>query len=94
MGLGLAIVRHLVELHGGTVQAESAGSGFGAKFTVSFPLLNIPTPAELVPAIVRGEAVELSPTVRDCVRLLEMNEKILWMEKHRTKAATKRAAEG
>ena len=39
LGLGLAIVRHLVELHGGSVHAESAGVGTGATFSVSFPLL-------------------------------------------------------
>jgi PAS domain S-box-containing protein len=38
LGLGLAVVRHLVELHGGVVRAESAGSGMGAKFTVDLPL--------------------------------------------------------
>jgi PAS domain S-box-containing protein len=38
MGLGLAIVRHLVELHGGTVRAESPGKGQGATFTVSLPV--------------------------------------------------------
>ncbi|BDG08040.1 hybrid sensor histidine kinase/response regulator [Anaeromyxobacter paludicola] len=37
MGLGLAIVRHLVEAHGGTVQGESPGQGLGATFTVSLP---------------------------------------------------------
>lgn len=39
LGLGLAIVRHLVELHGGTVSAESEGTGHGATFSASFPLL-------------------------------------------------------
>ncbi|MBN3896729.1 MAG: AAA family ATPase [Nostoc sp. NOS(2021)] len=39
LGLGLAIVHHLVELHGGTVQAESLGEGQGATFTVRIPCL-------------------------------------------------------
>ncbi len=39
LGLGLAIVRHLVELHGGTVRADSPGEGQGATFTVQLPLL-------------------------------------------------------
>ncbi len=39
LGLGLAIVRHLVELHGGSIRAESEGPGRGATFTVELPLL-------------------------------------------------------
>jgi signal transduction histidine kinase len=38
LGLGLAIVRHLVELHGGTATADSAGEGRGATFRVRMPL--------------------------------------------------------
>jgi PAS domain S-box-containing protein len=40
LGLGLAIVRHLVELHGGTVRAESSGAGKGATFLIELPLMN------------------------------------------------------
>jgi signal transduction histidine kinase len=39
LGLGLAIVRYLVELHGGTIQAESPGEGQGATFTVELPFV-------------------------------------------------------
>jgi CheY-like chemotaxis protein len=45
LGLGLAVVRHLVELHGGQVTASSAGEGQGATFTVTLPLLD---PADVV----------------------------------------------
>jgi signal transduction histidine kinase len=38
LGLGLAIVRHLAELHGGVARAESAGQGRGSTFTVTLPL--------------------------------------------------------
>ncbi|HMG33317.1 MAG TPA: response regulator [Blastocatellia bacterium] len=41
LGLGLAIVRHIVELHGGSVSARSEGKGRGALFNVSLPLSHI-----------------------------------------------------
>ena len=42
LGLGLAIVRHLVEMHGGSVQARSEGEGKGATFVVMLPMIGIP----------------------------------------------------
>lgn len=38
LGLGLAIARHLVEIHGGAIRAESLGEGRGAKFTITLPV--------------------------------------------------------
>ncbi len=49
LGLGLAIVHRLAELHGGTVHAQSAGEGKGATFSVTLPLSI--APAESVPAL-------------------------------------------
>src|SRR5437899_5450374 len=45
LGLGLGIVRHLVELHGGTVSAESAGENRGSLFTVCLPIVQAPATA-------------------------------------------------
>jgi PAS domain S-box-containing protein len=52
LGLGLALVKELVELHGGTVQATSAGQGFGSSFRVRLPLLfETKAAAETGPAV-------------------------------------------
>jgi CheY-like chemotaxis protein len=39
LGLGLSIVRHIVEMHGGSVQADSAGEGQGSTFSIQLPLM-------------------------------------------------------
>jgi len=57
LGLGLAIVRHLVELHGGTVSAYSEGINKGATFSTTFPLL-----AERTEPIAAGHNGEMSAT--------------------------------
>jgi PAS domain S-box-containing protein len=54
MGLGLSIVRQLVELHGGTVRAESEGEGKGATFTVSLPFVNFNRGSERVERLPAG----------------------------------------
>ncbi len=51
LGIGLTLVRQLVELHGGSVEAASAGAGRGSTFTVRLPVLTTPPPS---PAAARG----------------------------------------
>ena len=55
LGLGLSIVRHLIELHGGTVQAQSPGEGQGTTISVRLPLRSMPPeitpPTYLEPSI-------------------------------------------
>ncbi len=63
LGLGLAIVRHLVELHGGGVQVASAGAGKGATFMVNLPI-----------TIFRPEPIDMErvhPTVSDTAPLMD-----------------------
>jgi signal transduction histidine kinase/ActR/RegA family two-component response regulator len=61
LGLGLAIARHLVEIHGGSISARSAGNGEGATFTVRLPLVgSIPETADTTSATrAREEAANL-----------------------------------
>ncbi len=47
LGLGLALVRYLVELHGGIVNADSPGEGLGSTFTVELPLSNVLTEGKI-----------------------------------------------
>jgi signal transduction histidine kinase len=62
LGLGLAIVRHLVELHGGTVHAESEGPGQGTTFSATFPLLAVKPESTLTAPKVK-EACDRSTTL-------------------------------
>jgi CheY-like chemotaxis protein len=59
LGLGLAIVRQLVDLHEGTVQAESPGLGKGATFTIRVPVMTSPTVVERRPPVERDETPPL-----------------------------------
>ncbi|MBD1863418.1 MULTISPECIES: ATP-binding protein [Trichocoleus] len=55
LGLGLAIVRQVVELHGGTVQVDSLGEGMGATFTVRLPMMQAATETEPQPSLAPEE---------------------------------------
>ncbi|MEP0915796.1 PAS domain S-box protein [Leptolyngbya sp. DQ-M1] len=69
LGLGLAIVRHLVELHGGQVKAESPGEGQGATFTVMLPLMpTSPSTSE--------ETVPMSDTDLQGVQVLVVDDEV------------------
>jgi signal transduction histidine kinase len=65
LGLGLAIVRDLVELHGGSVRAESAGEGLGATFTVRLPIRAVKPDRRQHPVALRSGAAPEDPAADD-----------------------------
>jgi len=82
LGLGLALAKQLVEMHGGTIEAASAGAGSGATFTVTLPLgapqvASYRQPAEPIAEISAGpEAMPLKGLPRlDGVRVLVVDDK-------------------
>ena len=71
LGLGLAIVRHLVELHAGSVDAQSAGEGKGARFIVRLPVRE----ATLLPRMVETPAGGMAtPAMLTGLRLLVVDD--------------------
>jgi PAS domain S-box-containing protein len=70
LGLGLSIVKQLVEAHGGTVTASSAGLGMGATFTVRLPM-EARLPTSSAPNETRSDAIE---GVLDGVRILVVED--------------------
>jgi CheY-like chemotaxis protein len=74
LGLGLAIVRHLAELHGGSVHAESAGPGLGATFTLELPILIAGSGRGERVAIERTEGVEPRLPRLDGLRVMVVDD--------------------
>jgi signal transduction histidine kinase/ActR/RegA family two-component response regulator len=71
LGLGLAIVRHLVELHGGTVSAESGGPGCGALFRVVLPVADTREHQAEIPDTPGSQELARPPAVHlDGIRVL------------------------
>jgi PAS domain S-box-containing protein len=68
LGLGLAIVRHLVELHGGTVKAESPGESQGATFTVLLPVAPVYAPGV--------DEARVHPAARDTLPAFECRDRL------------------
>ena len=54
LGLGMSITKHLVELHGGTIRAESPGEGHGSTFTVGLPVMTVHRSEPFRASTVRG----------------------------------------
>jgi CheY-like chemotaxis protein len=74
LGLGLAIVRHLVELHGGTVAAASDGRGRGATFTISLPSATRAPAQRAVAGMPGPELDDVPPALLQTVRALVVED--------------------
>ena len=72
LGLGLAIVRHITELHGGSVSADSRGKGQGATFTVSLPVMTSHKKEAHDGMLESGTDDDLALNLRACASLKEV----------------------
>lgn len=75
LGLGLSIVRHIVELHGGLVRAESAGEGQGASFIMTLPRAESRA-ADPVPLLTQDSGEFVSPPALDGLQVLIVDDEV------------------
>jgi PAS domain S-box-containing protein len=86
LGVGLTVVKHLVELHGGTVQALSHGLGQGSEFVVHLPLVSMSAPEVAAPAAPAEKARSRILIVEDNVDSAESLAMLLRLEGHDVRA--------
>jgi PAS domain S-box-containing protein len=75
LGIGLTLVRWIVEMHGGRVEAYSAGVGQGSEFTVYLPVLSPPSQATVPPAAALAET-SVAASVAACCRILVVDDNV------------------
>ena len=87
LGIGLTLVRRLAELHGGTAEAESAGEGRGAAFTIRLPAIEQPVPATTARVEPTRAQARRVLVVEDNNDVREMLEAVLATEGHEVGSA-------
>jgi len=79
LGLGLAIVRHLVELHGGRIRAQSPGQGQGSTFIVSLPLRTIRDYDNISETFLTGDGQDITRNDNDNIPIDNSELHGLWV---------------
>jgi signal transduction histidine kinase/CheY-like chemotaxis protein len=90
LGLGLAIARNLVELHGGSITADSAGAGRGSRFVVTLPLCDMHHGENLLPRDASADEIRASRllVVDDNVDAAQSLGELLEMHGHAVRTAS------